>query len=219
MRASILAYYIPETVDVTNPSGRLRRLGFRIDGSVWVIPTGDLPYKYLHDLERRGVTWHAVEFGENEGAKLVRMATAAITAEIRRGLASAERSAAMAIVELEGSEEPLAAEIRYNRQTGDIVRRVNNLVKDMREVAGRFGIDAAELMNCASGQVVSIKAGMRERARLYAAAIDELRAVAGDNDPMVKAALKDNAPPLILADYMEDNDVDATALRAGFEGE
>ena len=61
---------------------------------------------------------------------------------------------------------------------------------------------------------------MRERARIYAEAIKQVRELTGDAcDPMAKAMERDNVPALIAADYIEERGGNASALRAAFEGE
>lgn len=217
MNASLLVYDIPDASGVANPSGRLRRLGVRVNLSAWVIPTSDIPYAFLHRLAARGVTWHAVKFDASEGDKLIELATSAIKLELQRGIASARRSAADAAAELETADEPAAAELRFNRQTRAIVARVNKLIKDMRECAGRFGVDIGERALTAETAVVRIKAGMHERARIYAEAAGLIRKATGNpNDPMAAAIDADRAPHYAAADYLADHGGDSSPLQEAF---
>src|SRR5262245_48934287 len=62
MQYFFFSYDIPEWSDAVNPSGRLRRLGTRINYSDWVLAEGSVPYHLLDQLRTEGVRWHLIPF-------------------------------------------------------------------------------------------------------------------------------------------------------------
>src|SRR5262245_60722662 len=72
---SVLAVYdIPENLKIRNPSGTLRRYGFRVNLSCWVFPAGNVPTDVLESLSIQGATVHVVEFAEQAQEKVLELA-------------------------------------------------------------------------------------------------------------------------------------------------
>lgn len=76
MRYAILVYDIPADQSAKlNPSTKLRRVGFRINMSCWIIPETHIPQEYLETLRSNGVQVVVFLFDEAE-SKRIRVAAA-----------------------------------------------------------------------------------------------------------------------------------------------
>jgi hypothetical protein len=191
-------------------------MAVRVNLSCWVIREGDIPYSLLHEMAAGGATWHVVRFDASEGEKLVGMAVEAIKRDIREAMRRANRSADSAGRRMEASQgSPSDTRRRFAVQSRPIIRRLTRLLADVQKAAARFGIDRASLsLIDAMAGVNALQAGMLERARAYAAAVEQVRSL-GDF-AMANAAGADLVPAGILADDIDDHGGDASALREAF---
>jgi hypothetical protein len=181
-----------------------------------VIREGDIPYALLHEMATGGATWHVVRFDASEGAKLVGMAVESLKRDIRDAMRRANRSVDAAGRSLDPvADNPTDVKRRYAERARPIIRRLTRLLSDMQKAAERFGIDRAALsLTDAMAGVNSLQAGMLARARAYAEAVAQVRAL-GDG-AMANAAGADLVPAGILADDIDDRGGDASALRDAF---
>lgn len=191
-------------------------MAVRVNLSCWVIREGDIPYSLLHEMARGGASWHVVRFDASEGEKLVGMAVEAIKRDIRDAMRRANKSANSVASKLAPSAvNPSETKRRYAERTRPIIRRLTRLLSDVQKAAARFGIDRATLsLTEAMAGVNALQAGMYERARAYAEAVEQAR-VLGDA-AMANAAGADLVPAGILADDIDDHGGDASALRDAF---
>lgn len=208
LRASELCYWIPKG-RFPNPSGRLRRRGFRIDGSVWVIPNNAIPYHLLDEMTAAGVTWHLLEFIPGEGEKILALARNAMRKEIEDGqrrLAEViERYDSRYDADLgqaQDGNETDKAEKQYRSRTKEAVKRAEQLLKDIEAAAARFGIEArSELpLMSALDRVNALRLTAGARASAYTRLAEQTKGTL-----MEAAASEDEVPAGELADYVEEN--------------
>lgn len=214
--ACLLIDDIPERSGVRNPSRRLRSMAVRVNLSCWCIREGDIPSTLLNEMALGGATWHVVRFDATESVKLIGMAVDAIKRDIRDAMRRANKSADAAGRKLDpDAANPTEVKRRYAERTRPIIRRLTRLLSDVQKAAARFGLDRTTLsLTEAMAGVNALQAGMYERARAYAAAVEQVRAL-GDA-AMANAAGADLVPAGILADDIDDHGGDASALRDAF---
>lgn len=200
MSTSLLIYDIPKRLGVPNPSPRLRRLGFRANGSCWVLRSCDVPWAYLHSLTEKGVReWHVVEFAEGEGNKLALMAVHYLTREVDRLRNSILKS-----------EARMADDPDYARKLRRALRRVENELGDAQRAAEAFGVG---LEPDSLREALETFQGLRMRSGVKAQAMSQ--AVAALETPLAGA---DGVPAEVVADLLLDQGLDAQAdeLREAF---
>jgi hypothetical protein len=82
MQAHLLYYYIP-TGRFRNPSATLRSRGYRVDGSVWVIPTDRLPWNLINRMKATpGVVCNEHKFDVEEASRLTATARAELSRQV-----------------------------------------------------------------------------------------------------------------------------------------
>lgn len=222
IRASLLIYDIPEKSNLANPSPFLRRIAFRANLSCWVIPTHMIPYNRMNTLAEGGATWHVVQFDTTEAEKLTKMAHEAIARDMRLALARARRSmqtAANAYENPEDGETPTIA--NFEERVERAVRRAEAVLEDLKHAAGVFDIDPTTTpVQWAVQQASLIRSAAHERAKAYAEAAVQVRAIgSSDATAVANAADADSIPVGALADVIDENGGDASELRKAFADE
>lgn len=215
----VLCYKIPEDSGMENPSYILRRIGFRIDGSVWVLHESDMPYALLNRFNIHGVAWHTLKFDMTENQKLVTLATEALKTEIKDAVNSGYGIVYRANVRLvSGNDTPTDAIKKHKAKCIATSKRLGLLFKDLKHCADRFGIPESELnLSDARAQVRGLRSSMQKRVEEWVSSIAKLEEYAGSADPIVKAAKAGTVPHWILADYMEDRGIESKKLRTMFD--
>lgn len=214
LRPCLLIYDIPQRSGVTNPSARLRRIAVRVNLSCWVIPESRIPYHLLSDMGNGGAVWQVVRFDDSEAGKLVKMAQAAMQRELDAAIARVRRSEGNAAEQMQGAEvDPAIAARNYQTRMRAALRRVERRAEDFRAAAGVFGIDP-NVINPLTA-ITAIKAGMEARAKAYVEAAQTAREQG--QEWAAQAAQSDNLPVGVLADLVEENGGDVTALRDAFD--
>lgn len=233
VEASMLYYRIPANHKIMvrgklrtypNPSARLYRFGFRVDGSVWVLNSDHLPHNLLDDFaeqQRRNprFLWGIVPYSGKANATLIDMCRAQIAREIEEAqernaesLANMQATHLEALASAKSARERELADNQFRYQETALGKRAKKLLDDLTEAAKVFGLDPANLpIINARQQLQGLMALAKTRAHLYAQAT---QAVA--ETPMANAAQSSEVNPGILADYIEENGGDATALRDAF---
>src|SRR3990167_6478414 len=92
MRATMLTYDIPtglrdaDNDRVANPSGELRRLGTRVNLSVWIVPDGRVAeaQAVMGPYASAGARVEYVRFDKSEAATILRLAREGLRAEVER---------------------------------------------------------------------------------------------------------------------------------------
>jgi len=163
----------------------------------------------------RALLWLAGRSDAGDGEKLVGMAVEAIKRDIRDAM-RANRSENAAGRKLDPTTaNPSEEKRRYAARTRPIIRRLTRLLSDVQKAAARFGIERTTLsLTDAMAGVNALQAGMYERARAYAEAVEQVR-VLGDS-AMANAAGTDLVPAGVLADDIDERGGDASALRDAF---
>lgn len=190
---AMFLYDIPDNLDVTNPSGYLRRLAVRINLSVWVMREDNVPHAYLAELTEEGVSWHLIPFAGVSADYVYGLCNLALNGECERIARSARRSI-------------LTAE-RTCRDTGDVERfrkrmrastlRAARLLEDSRKAGSVFGIGLpiTDLVR----QVHALHVRALARSTAYLTMRDAVR-----GSEMEAAARAEDIPGPILADWIED---------------
>lgn len=221
-RISWFFYDIPSSSNIPNPSRELRQRAVRINLSCWVVPEEDIPWTLYNNLRAAGANVNVYKFDISETPRLLKEAIAFTKKEIEDTLKRAEESALEAEQRLINNEEENEtrdeAHTRYVRHQRQIVKRCEKLLEDITAAYQRFGINANEALSLtdSANVITALNTNMDIKARAYVQATNKLRSVVGDSDAVVITANRSAIPPEILADYMEDHNIDASDLRSAF---
>lgn len=212
-----------------NPSGRLRRIGFRATLSCWVIPEHVLPHNLINEMRSLKCEVNLVKFDASEGPRLIRMAQDKITREVRKQIESAEKSLGEAadrhlLPDSEIAGERDAAQTRFERAASIVQNRLSRLIKDVEIAIQNFGVTPERIgiedFRKAHGL---FQQGILARCSEYANATQALRKVGtADAAALAAAAAQDEVPAYPMIDALRDagEDKAADALAAVFaEGE
>lgn len=222
--ASLLVYDIPvgaldrDGNRLHNPSPELRRIGFRCTESVWVIPNNLVPYPLLNDLRLAGVEWELVKFDISEAPHLVEMARKSLRAEIKSAVKRARESAERRATKAGENEnpEPERVEAAYLRSVRSVVKSATKLVKELEATGQAFGIEPQELDSWqAYTGLQAISSVAKLKAKTFADAVAYARKCGFEGVAMADGT-EEKGCILILADWLEEREVDVTALRAAF---
>ena len=140
MRSVLLVYDVPTNLKITNPSEKLRALGFRMNLSCWVIPEHLIPWDYLYELPI-SVSWEIVRFDEKEKGKLRDLARKALEREAGQIRAAMEESIAKAqakLAKVAFPDEALMCKARRATQIG--LARAKRLLRKAEEAALAFDL-------------------------------------------------------------------------------
>jgi hypothetical protein len=220
MKAVELTYDIPKKSGLTNPSPVLRRVGFRVNFSTWALPQEKVPYPLLAALTEGGARWTIVKYDAGEADKLIGMAVEALRQEVARAGRSAEQSCERARERIEVAlraegATPDATEAeseRYWRRCRSALRRAERLLEDAERAALSFGVGGSVRTDEMDNHVVALRHACKAQAAVYA---EMARAVRGT--PLEAAAADGEVPPLVLADFVEEEcEQDASAARVAF---
>lgn len=217
----ILTYDISQVSGMENPSYILRRVGFRLSESSWVIRAENMHeiYHLLCRFRTYNIVWSSIQVDIKENGKLLKMAVEAFKAQIKEYVTSGMRSVGRANNELGNDREtPTDAMKKHRAKCVAITKRIGRVMKDVKEAAAKFNVEEDQLNLTATLQDMDvIKNTMMRRCKVFLDSIAELERYAGSADPMVKAARAGKVPANILADYMDDRDLRKTKrLRSVF---
>lgn len=213
--ANWLVYDIPETSGYPNPTRWLLPLAIRVNKSCWVIMKADIPWNRLNLMKQCGVNYHVVPFAPEAAQEILAMAVANIRRDLREAVTRARLSINRANRQLDAAEEAGdEARQRYERDARAVINRAKKLIRDIKASAAKFGItDSTINLADAASSVALMQSATHQRAKLYADACTELSRVMGRTDPMARAASADHVPAGIVADYMDDHEIDGAPLR------
>jgi hypothetical protein len=216
----MLVYDIPSRLkNLRNPSGQLRRFGFRANLSCWVIPTGNLPHNLIDNLRTAGVNVKIQPFDVGAGPALVAWALEEIRKEIQeqvkrteKTLKKAEDKTTGALTDLENlsaerRDEAIAA---YEVRAAQVCERLKELLDDVTAAGEAFGIDGTALsVQSARAAYDVYQAGFLAKAAAYAEATKKLREAAATSGDKTAAALANTAaqdlvPAGVLADALRE---------------
>lgn len=227
LSAVMLTYDIPSAVDYPNPSGELRKIGFRSNLSCWVIPEGMLPLTLIHELRTKG---HAdvdiVKFDASEGPRLARLAVRNTRKELEEQIKRTRENLAKWEANFlkdgeENTEERKDAHARYVSRCASILRRLKLLADDLDQAVRNFGVDPAQIgMVDARRSFDLMQAGVAKRAEAYVKATNALKgAGTADAALLAKAAGQDQAAHYAMADALREagDEKAADDLQAAFD--
>lgn len=229
-RCVLLFYYIPMVQHngrlqdlVGNPSATLRRIGIRLDGSVWCVQESRVPWPIVDtmlkaegpNLER--VTCHVVKFDKEDNERLVTIATNYLKdelAEVQKRLLASVHNAETAYLEaIEGGTGANKALTTFQKRVAAAVGSARRYREDYTQAARNFGVSGDLNTNFTKvGTLVeAIGSLAKDRAASYAKAVElakgtELEVAAKDGD----------VPVEVLIDRLEEEGKDTSELRAAF---
>lgn len=218
MNASMLFYDIPDSANIPNPSGKLRRRAVRINLSCWLIRTEDVPYSLLNGMASKGAKWYVLKFDPTEAGRLLQLAADNLKRDLQLAEERADRSAESAHNQLQDSTEDAGQALaHYLNRVKQTVKRMDKLVADFSHVSKLFGIDTDTLPLSAVTQAAeAIRLGAHARAKEYAEMADAAGRL-GDKGRAIQAAmLADDIPAEIVADFLEESGQDTSRTRELF---
>lgn len=230
LQAVLLIYDIPSNVKYPNPSGKLRRIGFRENKSCWVLPAGQIPHTLIHEMRTKGrANVEIIRFDVSEGPRLCRLAVD----RMNRELAEQVQRAREAIERARDNHLELDADLadnasaredavrRYEQQCKWVLERVRNLARDVEIAIKNFGVNPTLLNTVATRDAMTVlQTGYQGQAAAYVAATAALRKIdTPDAQALADAAEADQVPPQIIEDMLRDHDkhADADALKSAFD--
>lgn len=209
------SYDIPVNARIQNPTRRLRRIGARLNFSVWILPESSIPYGLIDRLHQVGANTQLVRFDPSEADKLLEMAKAAIEKEIQTTLARAQESQDAAHTRMYTSDkkENIALQTYLSRSRFNL-KRANDLLADLRQAAAAFGTSAhhANSLDTALNAVNALQTATHKRASAYAALAATAERL-GERWA-AKQAADDAFPALFLCEYIEERGADQAAVEA-----
>ncbi len=231
MSCSMVIYDIPsDNKTYADPSATMRRIGFRVNLSCWVVPDGAVPHTFIHTLRtdyRANVD--VVRFDAAEGPRLARMAVAAMKKEMEENAARAaeglvameQRHLTLDAELIDNPEERAAAVKRYEARCARTLKRMNQIIEDVEVAIKNFG-NTPEALGTADARKVydTLQLGYQQKAAAFVAATNALKALnTPDATALATAAAKDLVPAPIVADMLRDHGADtaANALQAAFD--
>lgn len=222
LQCSLVVYDIPAYRGIANPSPVFRKIGFRLNKSVWVVPTHLIPWETLHDLQRQGSQCGDVKFDVTEAAAIQAMAIEALSRELAEARESLETTTAASEArltrELAGAFTQPEVETAERAHWGRIRHQVymcQKLTDDLHAASNVFGVSLGNSLR----ETRQLAEGIKGRAWSRASAFVRARRTLAHLYPEMAAALQSgDAPPAIAADVLEENGEceDAAALRESF---
>lgn len=212
----MLIYDIKVDSGCPNPTEMLRPLAFRLNQSCWCIYESDIPYELLAMFNEHGVTWHTLKFDVQEAGKLVKLAAAAFREEIQDYVTEGNRTVATANRRLGmGDDTPSDSIKKHKTKCIQVARRIGKVFKDLKACAEKWGVEESAFgLNDARKLVHGMRTSMQERVKAYMEALETIELNPNLlTDPMVKAIRAGQVPMYVVADYMEDYDMDRRKSR------
>lgn len=224
-KPAILSYDIPTAHAPYSPVPVLRRVGFHLQGSVWVVDANNMPWGVINEmLDMEGVNVQHYKFEGSEARKLVMRAVETLQADIAQEQKNAENKAKNANTEMEtrvrttgmSRDQILAMQLKRAKA---IQARLKTLEDDLGQACKVFGINPRSLNVAGLGATSrAIKADMEAQARTFRHAYQSLVAQNRPEATTMAAALLDGSlPPVIAADYLDEQEAGSgEALRTAF---
>lgn len=225
LSCSMLIYDIPShnPAGYAGPSATLRRLGFRVNLSAWVMPDGAVPHTFIHELRTKyAANVDVIRFDTAEGPRLCKMAVSAMQKEMAD---NAKRAAAgIALMEerhllgldpelAENTEARAAALKLYESRCVRVLKKMTGIIEDVAVAIRNFGGTPEALdVNTAKKVYDTLQIGYQNRAAAYVAATAALKKIGTtDANTMAAAAAKDLAMVAPIADMLRENGDEAAA--------
>lgn len=218
---TMLMYDIPDAAEINNPSARLRRIGLRLNLSVWLVPTGSVPQTLINELLAVGSSVITAPYDSTATAGLLAAAIGFANREVADAVKRAEVSRAAAEAELNGPDgDPNAKRRVYDRKMSNIAKRLNALADEMRVGATVFGLSGAINFAGLRNTATTLGAATATKAAAYVNATELLATInTTDAQALATAAAADLVPVGVIADMLQENREDdaAESLRTAFD--
>jgi hypothetical protein len=210
MKFSKLEYDIHKDIKGIYPGALLRNRAVRTSGSVWVIPTAEIPWSTLQKWTEKGVTWHAWEHAESESKKIQDYAANKLAKGTEEAVASAQKSIDAAATKL-AEDGDLDA---YDYTVERAVDRIEAALVDFQDAAKAFNL-APTVVPVAETRKRAMD--LKKLADLRASTFSKLVAeMVAKRVPGAAAAAADRVPAAIAMDMADDAGIDTKAVRGAF---
>lgn len=215
---TMMSYDVPTAVNHLNPSRFMRRIGARVQLSIWVLPKDRIPHNLIHVMLTGGCTVDLLDFAAYEGDRALGIAKAALLAEIDRITASLTTTCATVAHAADVNATGPAREF-FRKRTLAALSRAKRLLSDCESALETFGI--ADVRPSILGAYASVQARRTEmefRVERYAqmtAALGQLPGATATG--LAQEARADILPAGIGADYVQEEAVNETMRRIGAE--
>jgi hypothetical protein len=216
LRLTMLMYDIPERSNVTNPSGRLRRIGMRINKSVWIVPTESVPQYLVNELITAGAAVITAPYDVEASKNLLVAAVAFANRELSEAVSRAEASRQDAEDEFNRNGKRGI----YDRKIAAISKRLKALAEEMEAGAKVFGVVGGMNFQNIRQAATAISNTTAVRAAVYANAANTLRTInTPDAVAMAVAAENDQAATYAMSDMIREsgNEQEADEINAAFD--
>lgn len=233
IRLSAFQYDIPDRVNFPNPCDYLRRrnnvgkvFAFRTQGSMWLVDRDNPPLALQARMEAAGCVVDLYPLDMCDHAKYLERAANQMRRDLLERLKIEERSLKKYDEKLaEAEAEHAAGTIGWDKlaqarrdhaaKRKAALGRTEELVANLEAAVSQFDIPADQSMFAAvRGRVDGLRAAGSARAEVYVQLANQLKGTA-----IGMAAAESEVPAGILADYAEENGIDATAVRELFDQE
>lgn len=228
MRATMFSYDIPETagyVDrlgkfhaLPNPSGVLRRIGERINLSVWILPdTSIVEARALADwLQRHGANTKWCRFDEDEPGAIQQIAREGAREDCERIRGTLDERIGGCRSALDAAEHEHACgnidRETFDRTQADILYQTDRAILDARRAIEDAEVAAA--LFDVSGDVRDMIDALRQTIRADETAADAGRAAAGIAPPRTRKATRIGTVGELIAHHEKQKDKDPDAAPA-----
>lgn len=205
----LFVYDIPSNADVDNPSKQLRRLGFRINKSCWVILEEDIPYPLIAELVDNGASCHTFRFDVREAGALRELAARELKRELSASLATARRKASEASIEYtNGMGDPAELAARHRAECRRLISTYRDMLDSLGEAAKRFGVSEHIGRSEAENAFRTMRQTLATTARNYMLDLAKVEKMCGkDALPVAVAAAGNPLPPGMLRDWILDEGI------------
>lgn len=200
---SVLVYDIPTVPSqIQNPSVNLRRMCVRINLSCWLVKNGRIPFQVIEDLNRGiGVRWFVTPVFAGDVDSMLEFVRDNLQIELREHCERVTALLEAGPTTKQGrnpSTDPLDV-TRWERNIRLAQTRVTKLIEDSEVACSEFGLDVN--FRKATGWLSRLTQRIVERTE----AVQNAAYTLPTNDPIRAAALAQEVPDEILADYVQDN--------------
>lgn len=157
VRAHIVGYDIPTKCNPGDVRGLLRRIGVRLQKSVWIVPDANIPRIPVDKWEAAGMKIDMVRFDERDGETILKLARRALAleADAVREVLEQNTKRLRSLVALSATGDPKSVK-QARSIAGSASRHAKRLLESAKEAALAFDL---------LGDVEELFKGVRETIR------------------------------------------------------
>jgi hypothetical protein len=230
-RCVLLFYYTPIIYQpglaprdlYPNQSCNLRKIGIRLDGSVWCLQETRVPWPIVDEMLKavgpngERMTVHVVKFDKEDNDRLTEIAKNYLKDELakvqKRLLASVHNAETAYLEAIEGGTGANEALTTFQKRVAAAVGSARRYREDYTQAARNFGVSADLGSNFSKvGTLVEALGSLaKDRAASYAKAVELAKGT-----ELAVAAAEGDVPVEVLIDRLEEEGKDVSELRTAF---